>query len=231
VDEETAQEIRKGFVEVVCAPHFSDDAIQELKRSKNLRIIEYKGPSVNGFWEVKGLWGGFLIQRADVGFPELSQSDFVSQIDEGEKIGEDLPFGESSEEQIAHLNVVTQRKPDPEEWEALKFAWICCRYVKSNAIVIAERNRTLGIGAGQMSRLDAAHLAVWKAQQAGLSVKGAVAASDAFFPFPDGVEELAKAGVKAIIQPGGSVRDKEVIATADSWGLTMVFTGRRHFRH
>ena len=152
--------------------------------------------------DIRSVWGGALVQQFDFGFPELDE-----------------------------LNIVTQKNPTAAQIEALKFAWIAVRYTKSNAILIAESNRTLGIGAGQMSRVDAAHLAVWKAEQAGLSLRGAVAASDAFFPFRDGLDVLADAGVEAVIQPGGSMRDKEVIAAADERGIAMVFTGRRHFRH
>lgn len=202
VDGEVARALREGFIEVVCATHFTADAVEELKKSKNLRIIKHTGTLLSSRWEVKSVWGGLLVQTPDWGFPEWEEA-----------------------------RVVTRREPTSLEWEALKLAWICCRYVKSNAIVITDHQKTLGIGAGQMSRVDAAHIAVWKAKQAGHTLEGAVAASDAFFPFPDGVEVLAKAGVKAIVQPGGSVRDREVIETADQLGLAMVLTGRRHFRH
>ncbi|MEI8167581.1 MAG: bifunctional phosphoribosylaminoimidazolecarboxamide formyltransferase/IMP cyclohydrolase, partial [Chloroflexales bacterium] len=116
-------------------------------------------------------------------------------------------------------------------WRALRFAWRVVKHVKSNAIVYTGADRTLGVGAGQMSRVDSSRLAVWKAQQAGLTLQGSVVASDALFPFADGVEAALKAGATAIIQPGGSVRDAEVIAAADAAGAAMVFTGRRHFRH
>jgi phosphoribosylaminoimidazolecarboxamide formyltransferase/IMP cyclohydrolase len=135
--------------------------------------------------------------------------------------------------QDADLKVVTQRAPTPEETRALLFAWKVCKHVKSNAIVYAHDGETVGVGAGQMSRVDAARVATMKigAMKAQLPLQGTVAASDAFFPFPDGVEEIAKAGATAIIQPGGSQRDPEVIAAADRLGLAMLFTGVRHFRH
>lgn len=126
---------------------------------------------------------------------------------------------------------VTQRQPDVDEWEALHFAWKIVKYIKSNAILFASKSGTLGVGAGQMSRVDSVHVARKKAADAGLSLEGSVVASDAFFPFADGLEAAADAGAKAVIQPGGSVRDPEVIDAADKLGIAMVFTGRRHFRH
>ena len=133
----------------------------------------------------------------------------------------------------ATIRVVTKRQPTAEEWTALRFAWRVCAHVKSNAVIFTGADRTLAVGAGQMSRVDAVKVAVMKAGQstgAG-SLKGSVAASDAFFPFRDGLDAIAQAGATAIVQPGGSVRDAEVIAAADEHGLAMVFTGRRHFRH
>jgi phosphoribosylaminoimidazolecarboxamide formyltransferase/IMP cyclohydrolase len=135
------------------------------------------------------------------------------------------------EDETRAFKIVTKRKPTETEWAALHFGWKVARYVKSNAIVYCAADRTIGIGAGQMSRVDASLLAIEKAQRAGLSVQGTAMASDAFFPFPDGVEAAAKAGATAVIQPGGSVRDAEVIAAADQYNLAMVFTGVRHFRH
>jgi phosphoribosylaminoimidazolecarboxamide formyltransferase/IMP cyclohydrolase len=129
------------------------------------------------------------------------------------------------------LKVVTKRKPTKAELQAMLFGWRVVKHVKSNAIVYAGKDRTLGIGAGQMSRVDASRIAVWKAQEAGLSLKGSVVCSDAFFPFPDGLVAAAEAGATAAIQPGGSVRDAEVIAAADERDVAMVFTGVRHFRH
>ena len=132
--------------------------------------------------------------------------------------------------QIAR-NVVTQREPTEPELDAMLFGWRVVEHVKSNAIVYAAADRTLGIGAGQMSRVDASRIAIWKAEEAGLSLKGSAVASDAFFPFPDGLIAAADAGATCAIQPGGSVRDEEVIAAANEHNLAMIFTGRRHFRH
>lgn len=202
VDEAAAKILREGFMEVVAAPDYSAAALKELRKSKNLRIVKLPGVRPLEGLDVRSVWGGLLAQKIDAGFEEFS-----------------------------HLNVATRRQPTDEELAALKFAWVCVRYIKSNAILIAEGNRTIGVGAGQMSRVDAAHIAVWKAGQAGLSTKGTVAGSDAFFPFRDGLDVLADAGVQAIIQPGGSVRDDEVIAAADERGICMILTGRRHFRH
>ena len=132
------------------------------------------------------------------------------------------------------LRVVTKRQPTPEEWDALRFAWRICAHVKSNAVIFTDAARTLAIGAGQMSRVDAVNVAVMKARRSGAiraTLAGSVAASDAFFPFRDGLDAVAAAGATAVVQPGGSVRDAEVIAAADEHGLAMVFTGRRHFRH
>jgi phosphoribosylaminoimidazolecarboxamide formyltransferase / IMP cyclohydrolase len=129
------------------------------------------------------------------------------------------------------LRVVTRRQPTDQEWEALRFAWRVCAHVKSNAVIFTDARRTLAIGAGQMSRVDAVNVAVMKAQAANRPLAGSVAASDAFFPFRDGLDAVANAGATAVVQPGGSVRDAEVIAAADERGLAMVFTGRRHFRH
>jgi phosphoribosylaminoimidazolecarboxamide formyltransferase/IMP cyclohydrolase len=129
------------------------------------------------------------------------------------------------------LRVVTKRQPTSEEWEALRFAWRICAHVKSNTVIFTDARRTLAIGAGQMSRVDAVNVAVMKAKSANVPLTGSVAASDAFFPFRDGLDAVANAGATAVVQPGGSVRDAEVIAAADEHGLAMVFTGRRHFRH
>jgi len=129
------------------------------------------------------------------------------------------------------FRVATKRQPTAEEWEGLRFAWRICAHVKSNAVIFTDARRTLAIGAGQMSRVDAVNVAVMKALSANRSLKGSVAASDAFFPFRDGLDAAAQAGATAIVQPGGSMRDGEVIAAADEHGIAMVFTGRRHFRH
>jgi phosphoribosylaminoimidazolecarboxamide formyltransferase/IMP cyclohydrolase len=129
------------------------------------------------------------------------------------------------------LRVVSKRMPSADEWEALRFAWRVCAHVKSNTVIFTDSRRTLAIGAGQMSRVDAVNVALMKAQAAGRSLVGSVAASDAFFPFRDGLDAVARAGATAVVHPGGSVRDAEVIAAADEHGMAMVVTGRRHFRH
>ncbi len=203
-DGETARRLGDLFVECIAAPAFTSDALEILSGRPNLRLLEIPTDSVPGFpWEAHTVPGGLLVQEPDIG-----------------------------EDDEAEWQVVSRRAPSPEEWETLRFAWQAVRYVKSNAIVLARRvdeaQALVGVGAGQMSRVDAVRVATLKA---GARAVGAVMASDAFFPFPDGVEEGAQAGVTAVIQPGGSVRDADVIAAADRLGLAMVFTGRRHFRH
>jgi phosphoribosylaminoimidazolecarboxamide formyltransferase/IMP cyclohydrolase len=206
VDAEAAEEIAKLFVEAIIAPSFTPEAVARFAAKKNLRLLEIADSySAAGKPErtLKQVSGGFLMQDADRG-----------------RIGE------------ADLRVATKRTPTAEEMRALLFAWNVCKHVKSNAIVYARCNQghgqTVGIGAGQMSRVDAARFGAMKAI---LSLAGTVAASDAFFPFPDGLEAVAAAGATAIIQPGGSVRDAEVIEAANRLGVAMVFTGIRHFRH
>jgi len=195
------------FVEVVVAPELTEEALEVYGRKTNLRVLRcpgYKVPAggLRRAAELRAVDGGFLAQLPDAG-------------------GEDP----------SAWTCPTTRPPSDEEREALELAWKAARLVKSNAIVITDRVRTLGIGAGQMSRVDSCRLALMKAEQAGLSVAGAVAASDAFFPFRDGLDVLAEAGVTAVVQPGGSKRDEEVIAAADEHDVAMLFTGQRHFRH
>ncbi|GFN22197.1 bifunctional phosphoribosylaminoimidazolecarboxamide formyltransferase/IMP cyclohydrolase [Thermanaeromonas sp. C210] len=200
VDREMAEELVKTFLEAVIAPLFTPVALEILRSKPNMRLVAAgEGQASAGFCQVRPVSGGFLVQEPDL----------------REVRGEEL-------------KVVTRRRPSPEEMEDLLFAWKVVKHVKSNAIVVAKKGVTLGIGAGQMNRVGAARLAL---EQAGEKARGAVLASDAFFPFPDTVEAAAKAGITAIIQPGGSIRDKESIACADEYGLTMVFTGVRHFRH
>jgi phosphoribosylaminoimidazolecarboxamide formyltransferase / IMP cyclohydrolase len=213
IDADAAEQMHKLFLEVIAAPAFDEAAIAKFASKKNLRLVQVIDPRSPGRlvrgadeasaptwnWTLKNISGGLLIQDADI-----------------------RPL------QDADLKVVTQRPPTPEETRALLFAWKVCKHVKSNAIVYARDGQTVGVGAGQMSRVDAAKIGAMKAQ---LPLQGTVAASDAFFPFPDGVEEIARAGATAIIQPGGSQRDPEVIAAADRLGLAMLFTGVRHFRH
>ncbi|CAI4032482.1 bifunctional AICAR transformylase/IMP cyclohydrolase [Nitrospira tepida] len=202
VDLAAAKEITATFVEVVIAPSFAEDALAELKRKKDIRLLEV-GPlrkaGPEGY-DLKKLVGGLIVQDRDLGV--LSD--------------------------LKALSVPTVRKPTEEEYRAAGFAWIVCKHVKSNAIVYARPGQTVGIGAGQMSRVDSVKLAGMKAQ---LPVKGCVMASDAFFPFRDGLDAAAQAGITCVIQPGGSIRDSEVIKAADDHGMAMILTGMRHFRH
>ena len=204
VDEAAAEAMADLFVEAVVAPVFSDDAVVVFQRKKNLRVVEVpsEGPGGSGRLDFKRIRSGFLVQQRFRFNPE--------------------PAG---------WKVATKREPTDAEWRDLHFAWAAVSSVKSNAILLAKDETAIGIGAGQMSRVDASFLAVHKAKKEGHDPTGAALASDAFFPFADGVEEAAKAGVSAIIQPGGSKRDEEVIAAADARELTMVMTGVRQFRH
>ena len=202
LDEAAAQAVAKQFVEVVIAPEVEEGARKVLAAKTNVRVLEVPpGTGINDY-DFKRVGGGLLVQSPD--------SRNVSE---------------------AELKVVTKLKPTPAQLADLLFAWRVAKFVKSNAIVFCGAGKTLGVGAGQMSRVDSARIASIKAQNAGLTLAGSVVASDAFFPFRDGVEVVAQAGAKAVIQPGGSVRDDEVIAAADELGVAMVFTGVRHFRH
>lgn len=202
LDAATAEEVAKLFVECIVAPGFEPAALEKLAAKKNLRLLETPLESAGRELELKRISGGVLVQEPDV--HELAE---------------------------AELKVATTRAPSDAERRALLFAWKVSKHVKSNAIVFAREGQTVGIGAGQMSRVDSVKIAVMKAATAGLSLAGSVVASDAFFPFPDGVEEAGRAGATAVIQPGGSVRDADVIAAANQLGMAMVFTGVRHFRH
>jgi phosphoribosylaminoimidazolecarboxamide formyltransferase/IMP cyclohydrolase len=201
VDSAAAEEIAKLFVEAIAAPSFSAEARERFATKKNLRLIEVHSAPPRPV--VKHVSGGLLMQDADTGRID------AAELDPG-------------------LKVVTWRPPTADELRSLLFAWRVCKHVKSNAIVYARDGQTLGVGAGQMSRVDAARFGAMKAV---LPLKGCVAASDAFFPFPDGLETVAQAGATAVIQPGGSVKDQDVIDAADRLGMAMVFTGMRHFRH
>ncbi len=209
IDEATAQEISQLFYEAVIAPEFTPDALDILRRKKNLRLLATHCPiepkTLNsqalrsGRPDVRSVSGGLLLQTPDA-------------------------VGERETE----YRVVTEREPTLEEVTDLMFAWKAVRHVKSNAIVLAHKLMVVGVGAGQMNRVTSVQLAVEKAVD---RARGAVLASDAYFPFADGVEVAAKAGVTAIIQPGGSVRDEETIRMANRYAIAMVFTGKRHFRH
>ncbi|HEV3272066.1 MAG TPA: bifunctional phosphoribosylaminoimidazolecarboxamide formyltransferase/IMP cyclohydrolase [Candidatus Methylacidiphilales bacterium] len=204
LDPATARLISEIFSEVIIAPAFEPDALALLSKKKNLRLM------VNG--ETSAPPPGLEI-RSTVGDSHLVQR------------------GDADTVSDAEWKVVTKRAPTDAEREALLFGWRVVKHVKSNAIVYAARDRTLGIGAGQMSRIDSSRIAIWKASEAKLNLTGSIVASDAFFPFPDGLVAAAEAGATAAIQPGGSVSDAKVIAAADERGLAMIFTGRRHFRH
>jgi phosphoribosylaminoimidazolecarboxamide formyltransferase/IMP cyclohydrolase len=204
VDAETVNElanVHKLFVEAMIAPAYDPEALSILAAKKNLRVLEVEAAANGKDWaqfEIRRVSGGILLQDVD-----------------------QVLLGDES-------RIVTQRKPTEKEREDLQFAWRLAKHVKSNAIVLAEGGRTVGVGAGQMSRVDSVRLSIEKARP---TAKGAVMGSDAFFPFRDGIDEAAGAGVTAVIQPGGSVRDTEVIQAADEHGMSMIFTGLRHFKH
>jgi phosphoribosylaminoimidazolecarboxamide formyltransferase / IMP cyclohydrolase len=202
IDEGLARAISGIFSEVIIAPDFEAEARAILQKKKNLRLIRFLAPPAEA--------------RATTDIRSVCGGVLVQDAD--------------IESEIAR-NVVTKRQPTKAELKTMFFGWRVVKHVKSNAIVYAGADRTLGIGAGQMSRVDASRIAIWKAEEAGLSLKGSAAASDAFFPFPDGLIAAADAGASSVIQPGGSVRDNEVIAAADERKMAMVFTGTRHFRH
>jgi phosphoribosylaminoimidazolecarboxamide formyltransferase / IMP cyclohydrolase len=204
VDEVAAEEIAQLFVEAIAAPSFSEGALLRFKAKKNLRLLQVKAAPADRV--LRQISGGFLLQDAD---------DDAGDAGRGRELNPEL-------------KVVTQRRPTEEEMQSLLFAWRIAKHVKSNAIVYVRDGQTLGVGAGQMSRVDAAKFGAMKAV---LPLDHCVAASDAFFPFSDGLETVAAAGATAVIQPGGSVRDNEVIQRADSLDMAMIFTGMRHFRH
>jgi phosphoribosylaminoimidazolecarboxamide formyltransferase / IMP cyclohydrolase len=202
LDAATAEEVAKLFVECIAAPGYEPGALEKLAAKKNWRLVEMPREAAPPELELKRIAGAVLVQEPD-----------RHELDPGE------------------LKVVTKRAPTDAEMRALLFAWKITKHVKSNAIVFTRENQTVGVGAGQMSRVDAVKIAVIKAATNNMSLAGSVVGSDAFFPFPDGLEEAGKAGATAVIQPGGSVRDDVVIAAADKLGMAMVFTGVRHFRH
>ena len=197
-DKATAEEMKPIFFEVVMAPKFSAEALEVLGTKKNIRLIEVPELSHEEL-SVHKVSGGLLVQTPD-----------------------------NSTETRADCEVVTDRAPTEEEWKALEFAWVIVKHVKSNAIVLTNKDTTLGVGAGQMNRVGSADIAI---AEAGEKAKGSVMSSDAFFPFGDTIEAAGKAGITAVIQPGGSIRDQESIDMANKYGIAMVFTGHRHFRH
>ncbi len=201
--QDLAEQIKEIFTEVIIAPRFSDEALAIFAKKKNLRLmIAKEGIGADALQEVRSVIGGLLVQDRD------------------RVLGK-----------VADYKVVTKRQPTQEEWDAMLFGWKVCKHVKSNAIVYCRGEQTLGVGAGQMARVDSSRIAVWKAGEAKLDLKGSVVASEALFPFPDGLLAAADAGATAAIQPGGAMRDADVIKAADDRGLAMVFTGIRHFKH
>jgi phosphoribosylaminoimidazolecarboxamide formyltransferase/IMP cyclohydrolase len=206
VDEETAKELKEIFLEIVIAPSFTPEAkavLSSAKRLLNIRLLEADmNEPQGGGYDLRRVRGGMLLQDWDMGTVD-----------------------------VRACKVVTERKPTEAEYRALDFAWRVCRHVKSNTIVFAAPDQVLGVGAGQMSRIDSTKIAVLRAATHGLDLKGCAVASDAFYPFRDGLDEAAHAGAKSVIQPGGSIKDDEVIAAANEHGMAMIFTGMRHFRH
>lgn len=202
IDVETANKLNEIFLEIVIAPSFDDEALEILKQKKNRRIVRILNYPSQNVMQIKSVVGGILVQEKD-----------------------------NSKLKTEELKLVTVRNYTKEELEDLKFAWIVCKHTKSNAIVFAKDRKVIGVGAGQMSRIDSAKIASEKAKQFNHDLNGAVAASDAFFPFPDGVLQIAEQGITAIIQPGGSVRDEEVIQAANQKNISMIFTGIRNFKH
>jgi phosphoribosylaminoimidazolecarboxamide formyltransferase/IMP cyclohydrolase len=195
--------IARQFVELIVAPEVEPEALAVYASRENVRILSTGGLAPSGLlYEYRSINGGLLMQTRDAGM--------IAK---------------------AELKVVSKREPSAGELDDLLFAWQVCKYVKSNAIIYAKERATIGVGAGQMSRVVSSRIAAMKAKDEGLSVAGAVMASDAFFPFRDGLDVAAEFGIQAVIQPGGSIRDNEVIAAADEHGMAMVFTSMRHFRH
>lgn len=202
VDADTVEAVTGQFLEVLMAPKFTDKATEIIAVKKNVRVLEVPLLAGANRFELKRVGGGLLVQTPDI--HRIKRED---------------------------LKVVSKRQPTEQEWQDLMFVWNVAKFVKSNAIVFGKGGQTYGIGAGQMSRVDSTRIAARKAQDGGFDLNGACAASDAFFPFRDGVDVIAEQGIKAIIHPGGSVRDEEVFAAADEHGIAMVLTGVRHFRH
>jgi len=203
VDEATAKEILNLFVEIIIAPGFDEGALKLLSQKPNIRLLELDvSREIIGF-EMRKIQGGLLVQERDTGMID----------------------------NLRTCKVVTKRQPTDDEYAAMAFAWRICKHMKSNSIIYTSKDRTLGIGCGQTSRVDSAKLAAMKAENFNISLDNSAVASDAFFPNRDGIDVIAKAGAKAVIQPGGSIKDNDVIAAADEHNIAMIFTGMRHFRH
>ena len=227
VDKETATEINKIFIEIVMAPDYTSDALEILEQKKNIRLLKIDDISAkreSTAFDMKKVYGGLLVQQYDESL--LKGEDTALFTKKAEVETTVLPSGK--EKTVYGLGVVTKRVPTAEEIEALLFNWKVVKHTKSNAIVIGKSGRTTGIGMGQTNRIWAAQQAI---AHAGKEAKGSVMASDAFFPFPDCVEECVKAGITAIIQPGGSIQDKASVEACDAAGIAMVFVGDRHFKH
>ncbi|OGU62142.1 MAG: bifunctional phosphoribosylaminoimidazolecarboxamide formyltransferase/IMP cyclohydrolase [Ignavibacteria bacterium RBG_13_36_8] len=202
VDEKTAEKLNEIFLEIICAPDFSQKALEILQKKKNRRLVKVLRNFDSTEFNFKNIPGGIIAQEKD--------NSILTE---------------------AEIKFVTERICTSKEIENLKFAWIICKHTKSNAIVFVKDKKAIGVGAGQMSRIDSAKIAAMKATENGHDLKGAVAASDAFFPFADGVIEITRHGITAVIQPGGSVRDGEVIEAANKHNISMIFTGIRNFKH
>ncbi len=202
LDGKAAEAVAKQFVEVLIAPSFTADARKVFESKQNVRLLEIPLGNATNAYDMKRVGGGLLLQSPD-----------------------------AKNVQVAELKIVSKKQPTPKELQDMMFAWRVAKFVKSNAIVFCGNGMTLGVGAGQMSRVDSARIASIKAQNAGLQLAGSAVASDAFFPFRDGLDVVVAAGATAVIQPGGSMRDQEVIDAADEHGIVMVLTGTRHFRH
>ncbi len=202
VDKQTAEKLNEIFFEIITAPDFDDDALEILQKKKNRRLVKFNNSDSLDKYIVKNIPGGLIVQEKD--------NSTLNDIE---------------------LKLVTVKNNREDELKDLEFAWVICKHVKSNAIVYVKGQKAIGVGAGQMSRIDSSKIAAVKAKEFGHDLKGAVAASDAFFPFPDGVIEIASHGITSIIQPGGSVRDEEVIEAANKHNISMVFTGIRNFKH
>ena len=210
LDEETALEMTKIFIEAIVAPCFTEEALKVFSAKKNLRLMEVPDfVEQNEKLDLKTGAQGFDFKRVSGGLL-VQTNDITSAVD---------------------LKVVTEREPTDSELDAMLFGWKVGKHVKSNAIVFSNKHQILGVGVGQMSRIDSVRLGIMKAKDVGLNLEGAIMASDAFFPFRDGVDVAAEAGIKAVVQPGGSIHDDDVIAAVNEHKMAMVFTGIRHFRH
>ena len=221
------------FIEAVIAPAVNEEARAILAARANMRVVvaDFDRFAAESGREVRSVLGAVLVQSRDrvveASNPWPTSADAVDSADRrGGSFDPPSPARAGGE-----LRVVTKRAPTAAEWQALRFAWRVCAHVKSNTVIFTSADATLAIGAGQMSRVDAVNVATMKAAGGGVALAGSVAASDAYFPFRDGLDAVAAAGATAVVQPGGSVNDPKVIAAADEHGLAMVFTGRRHFRH